>query len=435
MYSTSEIKAAPVRQQKRIITLDVVRGVALLGILLMNIAGVGLVYAYGDPSVSGGDQGLNLLVYNISDLLFEGTMRGLFTMLFGTGFILLVSRIEAKGLGVVSADIYYRRVIWLFLFGLFHAWVILWSGDILYHYGLFGLFLFPLRNTKPLYLFAGGLFLLFVGVFNDISHYRDAVDLQKEISEIQQVKAAGTTSLNYQQETSVAKWEALNRKPTEQEINSALENLRGDYFSARKQTAKLTTKLESTFTYNFFVWDVMSFLLIGMAFFKWGIIQGRKKHRFYLIMMLAGYLIGLSLNYYELQVKTDNNFDSLAMLEANRTYQIGRFFVTMGHIGLIILVIKSGFLGWIQRSLAAVGRMALTNYLMQSILCTFFFYGYGLGMVGRLERYELYYVVFAVWILQMIYSPVWLKYFRYGPAEWLWRSLTYKEKQPFRKAA
>ena len=148
--------------------------------------------------------------------------------------------------------------------------------------------------------------------------------------------------------------------------------------------------------------------------------------------MLVGYLVGLSVNYYETMIEINSNFDVVEMSKAGQTYQLGRFFTTLGHIGLFMLFIKSGILGFLQNALAAVGKMALTNYLMHTVICTTYFLGFGFGMFGKLQRYELYYVVVAIWIVQLIYSPIWLRYFKYGPAEWLWRSLSYKKRQPFR---
>ena len=97
-----------------------------------------------------------------------------------------------------------------------------------------------------------------------------------------------------------------------------------------------------------------------------------------------------------------------------------------------MLVFRSGRLSWLMKALSAVGQMAFTNYLMQSIICTLFFFGYGLGYYGHLKFHQIYYVVASVWIFQMIFSVIWLKYFRFGPFEWVWRSLTYWKKQPLK---
>jgi uncharacterized protein len=190
--------------------------------------------------------------------------------------------------------------------------------------------------------------------------------------------------------------------------------------------------MQTWFQYRYGPWDILSFMFLGMAFFKLRILHGERSIKFYLLLAFIGYAIGLSFNYYEVSLITKNNFDPLKIYEAKQTYSIGRLFVTLGHIGFFMLFIKFGILGFLQRSLAGVGRMALSNYLMHSIITSIIFFGFGL--YGQLERYELYYVVFSIWIFQLITSPIWLKHFQFGPFEWLWRSLTYGKKQAFRNS-
>jgi uncharacterized protein len=150
-------------------------------------------------------------------------------------------------------------------------------------------------------------------------------------------------------------------------------------------------------------------------------------------MVLIGYAIGLTTNYFETSYQISNDFDIVAIARTEITYDLGRVFTTLGHIGLIMLFIKSGLLPFLQKSLAAVGQMAFSNYIMHSIICNTIFLGFGFSMYGKLQRYELYFIVFAIWIFQLIVSPIWLTYFRFGPLEWLWRSLTYWRRQPFRR--
>ena len=152
-------------------------------------------------------------------------------------------------------------------------------------------------------------------------------------------------------------------------------------------------------------------------------------------MALIGYAVGLSINYYELRLVLDSQFSFLGFSQATITYYWGRLFTAMGHVGLILIFCKLPILTWLKSSIAAVGKMALTNYLMHSVICMFVFTGVGFGLFGQLERHQLYYVVFSIWIFQLIVSPIWLTYFRFGPAEWLWRTLTYLKKQPMRRRA
>jgi uncharacterized protein len=180
-------------------------------------------------------------------------------------------------------------------------------------------------------------------------------------------------------------------------------------------------------------WDILSMMLLGIALFKWNVLTARRSYKFYAFMVLIGYAIGISINYYELQVILDSKFSFLGFSKANLTYYWGRLFTTMGHIGFVMIFCKLPILRWLKIALASVGKMALTNYLMDSVICMIVFTGVAFGLFGKLQRYELYYVVLGIWIFQLIVSPIWLSYFRFGPAGWLWRSRTYLKKQPMRK--
>ncbi len=422
----------PVSSSDRINSIDVVRGIALLGILLMNIVGFGLAFAYSDPTNSGGATGWNLKAWAMNNMLFEGTMRGLFTMLFGAGFILQTSRGEARGGGLEVADVYYRRVLWLLFFGIIHVYLILWYGDILYPYAVFGLMLFPLRNVKPKYLLIAGLVLLAWGSWISVKHYHEDKEKVEKGLLAEKVKEAGD-SLSAEQSDALKEWEGFQKqKKTPEQVEEENEKNRAGYGSIVMSRLDRNEFMQSSLLYFFWSWDILPLMLIGMAFFKWKVFQAERSFKFYVTIMLIGYAIGLSVNYYETTLVMNGGFDLLLMSQADMTYQLGRIFTTLGHIGLIMIFVKSGIIGFLQRSLSAVGRMALTNYLMHSVICAVFFMGFGFGMFGRLERFELYYVVFSIWIVQLIYSPIWLRYFHYGPAEWAWRSLTYLKKQPFR---
>ena len=428
---TDQAHFEPTKQKSRINALDVIRGIALLGILLMNINGMGLPYAYSDPSVSGGSEGLNLQVWIVNEMLFEGTMRGLFTLLFGAGVILLTKRLENGGAGIITADIYYRRILWLLIFGLINVWVLLWHGDILFPYAIFGLMLFPFRNTSVKNLIIAGCLLICIGVLWDVSDYKTDLQTQKVGLEAQVIKDQDT-ELSEVQEKDLNNWEKFNTKKTPEEVNEYIEKMHQGYWAIATEKVKMNQFFQTWFPYRIWSWDILSFMLLGMAFFKLRIFHGERSNTYYLIMLITGYLIGLTINYLETSAILDSNFDKLTMHKAGMTYQIGRLFTTIGHIGLFMLFIKSGILGFLQKALAAVGRMALTNYLMHSVITTILFYGFGFSLFGVLQRFELYYIVGSIWILQLIFSPIWLKYFHYGPVEWLWRSLTYKKKQVFK---
>lgn len=425
----------PVTAKERIQSLDVLRGVATLGILLMNITGFGLVFmAYTDPTVQGGAEGSNLYVWIMNNMFFEGTMRALFSMLFGVGMVLMTSRMISRGGGLEVADIYYRRTIWLLIFGVIHAYLILWAGEILFAYGLYGLFLFPFRNTNPRKLLWSVVVLTLIGFalqgykyqktmgyydqFQTAENYAEGAELPKEIAE---GKAA---------------WEAVlgEMKPSEESVIAQTEGMHQGYFDLVLFRAPLNRMIQTTFNYDYNPWDILPMMLLGIALFKLNVITGKLRRRKYALIMFLGYAIGLSTNYYETNLILENKFSAQAFLEVGLTYPVGRIAVALGHIGLIMLFCRSGVLGFLKKALAAVGRMALTNYVMHSVICAFIFTGIGFSLYGKLERSELYYVVLSIWLFQLVASPIWLKYFRFGPLEWLWRSLTYKKKQPFRRA-
>ncbi len=174
-------------------------------------------------------------------------------------------------------------------------------------------------------------------------------------------------------------------------------------------------------------------MLIGILMFRAGYLTLEVPTRKYVWMLILGYGIGIPLNYWEALTIYQADFSAMAQISGTFTYDIGRLSLALGHLALILLFCKAPFGAFIKSTLAATGRMALTNYLMQSIICGFIFYGFGFGLYGTLFGYEIFYVVAGIWALQLIWSPIWLKYYRFGPFEWLWRSLTYMQQQPMRR--
>jgi uncharacterized protein len=424
----------PVQEQNRIMALDILRGVALLGILLMNIAGMGLPEpAYIDPSGYGGDTGWNLRVFLINSLLFEGTMRGIFSMLFGAGVILFTMKKEEAGAGLELADAWYKRTIWLIAFGLFHAYILVWNGEILFHYGIVGLFLFPARNADPRRLIGFAVFVLVIITalnINDSVKVTRMYDKALVTKEIQ----AGGGHLTASQQSDLEKWEEKRAeyKPDEATKEEVVKNMRAGYFSAVKTMAPFTQFMQTTYFFRHGFLDVLSMMLLGMGLFKLGVFQAELKTWIYAVMVFVGYAVGLTVNWFETNSYIQDNFSVISYYKNQQTYDLGRIFTTMGHVGLVMLFAKSSILGFLKRSLAAVGRMALTNYIMHTVIATTTFGIF--RQFGQWERYQLYYLVLAVWVFQLIMSPIWLTHFRFGPLEWLWRWLTYGKRPAFRRA-
>ena len=175
----------------RIQSLDVMRGIVLFGILLMNINGMGLAYAYENPIVSGGSTGWDLNTWIATNMFFEGTMRALFSLLFGVGMFILLDRLEKKGAGMEAANIYFRRLTWLLVFGLIHGYLLLWTGEILYNYALMGFLVFSFRKVSPKKLIIISIVLICIGTLWEISRNKDAIKLVDNIALAQQYKLEG----------------------------------------------------------------------------------------------------------------------------------------------------------------------------------------------------------------------------------------------------
>ena len=178
-----------------------------------------------------------------------------------------------------------------------------------------------------------------------------------------------------------------------------------------------------------YMWRVIGNMLIGMALFKWGIIKGEKSASFYWKLMAGCFVVGFALVGLGLNQNLEHEFSfDYAQFTGIQFNFWGSLFVSVGYICLIALWSKSNLLNGLKARLAAVGRMAFTNYIMHSVICSFIFYGIGLGLMGEVDRPTQLLIVLGIWILQLIISPIWLKNYRFGPLEWLWRSLTYQMK-------
>jgi uncharacterized protein len=428
--TNESISAAPVAL--RIEALDVVRGVALFGILLMNITGFGLAQAYTNPTNDGGATGANLWSWIITQMFFEGTQRGLFSLLFGASIILFTSRLEAAGRSD-SADIYFRRNLWLIGFGFVNAFIFMWYGDILYAYGIVALFVFAFRKMAAKGLIAIGVGTLFLGALWNLYDTSRLLDKHHAYSEAVAARSTGAT-LNQTQNAAVAAWEEARGefKATPQQVQEDVAERTGGLASAFLQISRINAYWQSWGMYRYF-FDIFGMIMIGMALYKLGVLTLEHPARIYALMAAGGYSVGLTVNYLETKWILDHQFSAVAFAQTNVTYDLGRLAMTLGHLGILLLFVGSGILPWLRRSLAAVGQMAVTNYLMHSVICSFIFIG--LGYFSQLERHQLYYIVFAIWALQLIVSPLWLRHYRFGPVEWLWRYLTYMTRPPMRHTA
>jgi uncharacterized protein len=422
----------PVAVSERAASVDTLRGVAVLGILLMNIVAFGLPDAADDdPTQGGGATGANLAFWLVNHVLFEGKMRALFSMLFGAGFLLLTTRVEKRD-PTQAADIYYRRTLWLIALGLGHS-LFLWDGDILYTYGTAGLVLYPLRRLRPAVLLGAGLVLLAL-IPAKAALYDREIQSQRTRAEAAKAAEEQGKELTDEQEEAKDDWDETRKelKPSQREIERDIAAHQAGYGTIFSRRLKDLIGLHTSHQPGSELLDAAGMMLIGMALLKLGVLTLAWPREGYLALLVLGYGIGIPLNLYTANKIVAAEFDPInTYLVRHVFYDAGRLTVALGHLGLILLVCQAGWLPRLMWLLGCVGRMALTNYLLQSVICTTIFYGYGWGLYNELSRSQLLYVVFGVWAFQLALSPVWLRYFRFGPVEWAWRSLTYWRRQPF----
>jgi len=335
------------------------------------------------------------------------------------------------------ADYFFRRQLWLLVFGLFNAFVLLWFWDILFAYACCGMILFAFRRLSPkALLIAAGICLLLMTLRENADFYREKVVIHK--GELVAKLGTTKTKLTYEQQEDLSAMTGMKEKTSlesrKKEMENNLEKVRGDYATFYKYQSERSFFVETAFFYAV-IWDLLLFMFLGMAFYKNGVLTGKASSKIYWLMFIVGMGVGLALSWSRLQPLIDHQFNKFEYTkDVNfEFYEISRTLRAIGIFGLIMLLYKSGWFKWLFALMRPVGQMAFTNYLMQSLLVGLFFYGIGFGMFGKLERHEIYYVVAVTWALQIIWSHLWLKFFRVGPLEWLWRSLTYWKKQPFRK--
>jgi uncharacterized protein len=430
----------PLSESERITIIDSLRGIALLGILMMNIPFFGYpVVQATNPMIANELGTINFQVWYFVEGFLEGSQRALFSMLFGCGVIVFTTRLEKRVNGIMPAELFLRRQLWLLVFGLFNAFVLLWSGDILYHYAILGIVLFAFRRMKPSYLIIAAIVCLV------LQTGRENRDLYKDKSTIEKGEAVAAidttkTKLNDKQK---AQLEGMNGFKNNQKLEKkqkrakeAIEAVRGSYAELYDHNSNESVWMETDFLY-FNPWDILIFMFLGLAFFKMGLMQGDHPMKTYLIIAVIGLGVGGILSYLRLKplIEMQFNFFDYTRDASFTLYEIPRTFRSIGIFGLIMVLYKTGLFNWLFALVRPVGQMAFTNYLMQSFICGLIFYGIGFGLYGQLQRYELYYIVAGVWLFQIIASHIWLRYYRFGPMEWIWRSLTYWKLQPFKKTS
>ncbi len=393
-------KREPTPPSERIVSIDVLRGFALLGILLINV----WVFAMpevtlSNPTVYGDFSGANYAAWLGSHVLAEGKMISIFTLLFGAGVLLFTENKPGDATGLFQ-----RRNAWLLVIGLAHAYL-LWYGDILVTYALCGFAVVYIREWPARTQIGVGIALLAI-----IS-----------VSELAVAVSVGEDAIR-------AQWE-----PTAAAIQSEVETYRSGWLAQMDHRVPTSFRRQTSGFIGYSAWRVGGLMSIGTGLYKSGVLTNERSAQEYRRLALASGTAGFAMVLAGVWYITAADWGAGAALYFRQFNHWGSLLVALCYVAGVMLFCRRWGDGPVAGAFAAVGRTALSNYLLQTVLATSIFYGHGLGLFGSVSRVEMLGVVVAIWAVQVPLSVVWLRYFRFGPIEWLWRTATYGEQQPLRK--
>jgi uncharacterized protein len=428
--------AAPVPSTERMETLDVLRGFALLGITAINVQ----IFS-GSPTVSfnlplrvaahvGAHPTADAIVMGLQWLVFEGKMRALFSILFGAGCMLILSKIDRNQGGGQFADVFHRRNMWLMAFGLIHG-VLIWAGDVLLLYASVALLtLYPLRNLSARRLVQYGLALALLGGTFGISNalgIKAAFSTARLEMNAQDAIARGSRPAPEEAEA-LAKAGAERRAQLTALASPSRPKTYPSGYAAN--TSEYLGFVVMIFTSGWIL-ETVGLFIAGMGLMKSGYLTGRFRSSSYVTIAIIGYSVSVPIVLAGLFHANHYGFSSsVTAVWMALPYEIQSISAALAHSATIILIVKHGRLRRVRRSLADVGRTAFTNYLMVSIVLQGLFPWFGLLPFGGMEHYQLLTLTVFIWTLNVALSHFWLRSFAFGPIEWVWRSLTYWEAQP-----
>ena len=386
-----------------------------MGILLMNIISFALPgSAYINPLAHGLDGLPDLVAWGIGFVLVDGKMRGLFTLLFGASLLLVVERADTQGQSGIG--IHLRRMAWLFVIGLTHHWLV-WDGDILSHYALCGMVAALFRALSPRQLAVAGGAMLLANMLIWTLTILLVLALRGNSAEIQTYRELA---------------DALG----DPRGASILEDLRKYGSSYREITLdRISDHLHSPFDMLIgYGLETLGLMLWGMGLFKSGALTGGWSRQRLKQVAILGYVFGLGGSLALMVWTIAHQFDTVITAATYFLFDNPfRIATTLAHLALLLLIIpayqKSGFMDRV----AATGRMALSNYVLSSLVMTSLFYGYGGGIYGSFSRAEIYIAIPPLWAFMLLWSPWWLQRYHYGPLEWVWRSLSRGARQPLKR--
>lgn len=446
---TSADPLANANGSSRLVVLDALRGLAALGILWRNIFVFGLpAVAFSLPEEWGESVVSNVASWLFVVIFVDGTMRGLFSLIFGATAILLMERHARNPGGLAAADLYFRRLMWLIVFGIIHGYLLLWPHDVLYVYGLLGMFLFVFRNLSGRKLLAIGLVIFAISSFKDgIGLSLDQISsdafeaAQSELvqpdegADLQQQEPAQPPLVqpqdNIQQdapqqdagqqesEDEAAMFEELERMA----LAEMDERLAG-YTEVLRNLAPETFQEQTTLFFTDHILDVGAMMFFGMALYRLGAFSGRWSTGQYAVMAVGGLGCGIFIGFLVHGTNAIPGFESWSLGSWDAYfYNLRRLLIGLGLIGLANLLARGGAGRILLAPFVAVGKIPLTIYVGQTVICGVVFYGFGFGLFGSMEHHQLLMVAFAINIAQILFALAWQRTGRQGPLEWLLRWL------------
>ena len=389
----------------RINQLDVMRGFALLGILIMNIISFGLPQAhYFNPHAEGPLHGWNRGALVFSELFANEKFMGLFSLLFGASVVLFTDKVEEKGRSALAFHM--RRNGWLLVFGLLHAYL-LWVGDILVTYALCSVWMFFVRKWSARRLFiASGVSVLLLLLMDAVMGLSVPYWSAEDLTEFAAFWTPGSAA-----------------------IAEEVATMRGPWLD--QMTIRVPGVLAMQTEYlPMLALRATAMMLLGMGLYKAGVLNGSRGQRWNGGLAIIGMAVGLAITGWGFHFSETREWSMNVFFNGGLFRSSGMVFLVMGYVGGILWLCEAAKRDWLERWLAPLGRMALTNYLAQTVICTTLMYGHGFGMFGSLGRAQLWFVVLPIWGVQIIASKRWMDRFAFGPIEWAWRSLTHWRIQP-----
>lgn len=420
IFGDSEAAIAPVASEERIDTLDFIRGLAVMGILAANIVAFGQPFAaYMYPTAfmteAGDPDGWMWIAQFI---LIDGKMRGLFTVLFGAGMYLFMEKAWARG---ATRGLQAWRLAVLMAFGLIHFFFV-WPGDILFYYALYGFVVLAcLKWSIKTQLWAG-----LAGYMLGVLFYAVTMSMPWLIVDTPFGESSPELA-----EQRTAMIDGIDGALTVDGVpNAAIAS--GDYGAlvTHRITEEWSEPLLNSLLFGF---ETLPLMLVGIALYRLGFFSGGfdrgKMLRWGWIGLIIGGLAHLAIGL----VMQAGGFTFYGTLAAFMGWSpLPRLWMVLGMAALLVVYAPSAT-GWLGDRVRAAGRAAFTNYLGTSILMMVVFHGWALGLFGELNRPQLYVVVALAWVVMLAWSKPWLDRYRYGPLEWLWRCLTYRQIFPLRR--